>query len=301
MIGIASPGDEELVRSFGAEHFVARGDDAVVRVRALVPDGVDGLLDAANIGRPIFGAIRDGGGYASVRGYSGETERGIAVHVVRVSEYAENTAALQGLVDLAAAGRADAARRRDLPPEQAAACTRAARRPAACGGQARSSASREPCFSPRQLSRQRTPPQDDRAERSGEGRMPCRVSGMRPPASGALARDPNERLERDARTSRSCGQASPSSACHRTGASAPRLFALASTGVSTDPILARARQFLAALAPEQRETATFAVDDDSWRRWSNIHRFVMRHGLLLENCSDDGTRSRALDRPRRQR
>jgi NADPH:quinone reductase-like Zn-dependent oxidoreductase len=119
VIAIASASDEELVKGFGAEALVERGDDAVARVREFVPDGVDGLLDAANIGPALFPAIRDGGGYATIRGYSGETERGITLAAVRVSEYAENTAALQGLVDLAAAGKLTLRVAETFPPEQA--------------------------------------------------------------------------------------------------------------------------------------------------------------------------------------
>jgi NADPH:quinone reductase-like Zn-dependent oxidoreductase len=101
VIAVASPGDEALLKKLGAEAVVPRGDDAVQRIRELVPEGVDGLIDAAVIGGPVFGAIRDGGGYATVRGYDGETERGIVVHNVRVGEYAENQAALKALGDLA--------------------------------------------------------------------------------------------------------------------------------------------------------------------------------------------------------
>jgi hypothetical protein len=43
------------------------------------------------------------------------------------------------------------------------------------------------------------------------------------------------------------------------------------------------RALVASLGPEQRAPALFPVDaDDAWRRWSNIHPFLMRHGVCLE-------------------
>ena len=81
-----------------------RGEDAAQRIRRIVPEGVDGLIDAV-VGVPILPAIRDGGGLAAVRGFDGETERGIAIHLVRVSEYVENQTALNQLGQLAAKGK----------------------------------------------------------------------------------------------------------------------------------------------------------------------------------------------------
>jgi NADPH:quinone reductase-like Zn-dependent oxidoreductase len=49
VIGTASPGNHEYVRSFGAEP-TAYGEGLVERVRALAPDGVDRALDAAGGG-----------------------------------------------------------------------------------------------------------------------------------------------------------------------------------------------------------------------------------------------------------
>ena len=57
------------------------------------------------------------------------------------------------------------------------------------------------------------------------------------------------------------------------------LFPIAKTGVSTRPIQDAAEAFLAALGPEQRARARFAIESDAWRRWSNIHPFIMRHGV----------------------
>lgn len=50
------------------------------------------------------------------------------------------------------------------------------------------------------------------------------------------------------------------------------LFAIRSTGVSTQPVVDAAAQFLASLTREERTSTTFPVDDSEWRRWNNIHR-----------------------------
>jgi len=63
------------------------------------------------------------------------------------------------------------------------------------------------------------------------------------------------------------------------------LFAIRSTGVSTDPVRKAADAFLAALSPEQRSKSTFSVDDDEWRKWMNQH-FYVRQGVRLEDLND---------------
>ncbi|HET6318500.1 MAG TPA: DUF3500 domain-containing protein, partial [Chloroflexota bacterium] len=64
------------------------------------------------------------------------------------------------------------------------------------------------------------------------------------------------------------------------------LYPLARTGVSTEPIRRAALDFLRELDEEQRQRAMFAVDSDAWRRWWNIHPFLVRHGVLLEQLTD---------------
>jgi NADPH:quinone reductase len=122
VVAVASAEDELLLRSFGAYGVVPRGpaSTVVAAIRSIVPDGVDGLIDAAVIGREIFGSIRDGGGYASVRGYDGESERDIAIHRVQVSDYARNASALEGLARLVADGRLKLRVAETFPPERAA-------------------------------------------------------------------------------------------------------------------------------------------------------------------------------------
>jgi len=66
----------------------------------------------------------------------------------------------------------------------------------------------------------------------------------------------------------------------------PRLYPLKSTGVSTDPIRRAATEFLDVLDTSQQRQVRFEVTSDAWRRWWNIHPFLMRHGLLLEDLED---------------
>jgi len=69
------------------------------------------------------------------------------------------------------------------------------------------------------------------------------------------------------------------------GAVAPGLFSIAATGVSTRPLRDAAMAFLDALTAEQRARAMFPIDSPAWRQWSNIHPFVMRHGVSLDELT----------------
>lgn len=91
VIADARPADEELVRGFGADDIVARGTDVAEKIRALVPDGVDGFADGAVRDAEVLPAVKDGGAVVTVRGWSGPSERGIAVHPVMVFDSAQRT------------------------------------------------------------------------------------------------------------------------------------------------------------------------------------------------------------------
>jgi hypothetical protein len=67
----------------------------------------------------------------------------------------------------------------------------------------------------------------------------------------------------------------------------PGLFPLRSTGISTRPVVEAAKAFLDTLDSAQREQGTFDVDAIEWRKWFNISPYVFRHGLMLEDLSDD--------------
>ncbi|MFJ4073636.1 NADP-dependent oxidoreductase [Curtobacterium sp. NPDC089991] len=88
VIADAAPADEALVRSLGPAHIVPRGDGFAAAVRELVPDGVDALADAAVQRGVVVDAVRDGGVFLDVRGWSGDGSRGIRfVQVAVFSEY----------------------------------------------------------------------------------------------------------------------------------------------------------------------------------------------------------------------
>jgi NADPH:quinone reductase-like Zn-dependent oxidoreductase len=120
VIADASEADEPLVRALGADEVVRRGDDVAIRIRALVPDGVDGLADGSVQDERVVPAIADGGGLAVVRGWKGEPGRGITVHRVWVARYARDTAALDDLRQKAEQGIVSLRVARTYPAEEAA-------------------------------------------------------------------------------------------------------------------------------------------------------------------------------------
>ncbi len=107
VIADAAPSDEPLVRSLGADEVVMRGDEAFARgVREIVPDGVDGLIDAAVMNAVAVPAVRDGGRIATLRGYDGGDvkNRGISFFPVFVRTYATEHDKLDALRHLAEGG-----------------------------------------------------------------------------------------------------------------------------------------------------------------------------------------------------
>jgi NADPH:quinone reductase-like Zn-dependent oxidoreductase len=104
VIADASEADEQLVRDLGADVVVRRGDDVATRIRAVAPGGVDGLADGAVQNTLVLPGVRDGGGLAAIRPFEGETERGITIHQVWISEYATAGDKLDQLRQLAEDG-----------------------------------------------------------------------------------------------------------------------------------------------------------------------------------------------------
>jgi NADPH:quinone reductase-like Zn-dependent oxidoreductase len=120
VIADAAPKDEALVKKFGAAVVVPRGEQAISAIRGVVPGGVDGLIDAAVLDAAVLPAIRDGGRLATVRGFAGPTERDITIMPVRVAEYLQNQAALEGLARLVEQGALTLRVAETFPPERAA-------------------------------------------------------------------------------------------------------------------------------------------------------------------------------------
>lgn len=87
VIADASPADEALVKGLGADIVVPRGPDVAANIRGVAPDGVDGLADGSFQSEQAVGAVKDGGAFVSVRGWTGTGERGIAFHQTGVRNY----------------------------------------------------------------------------------------------------------------------------------------------------------------------------------------------------------------------
>jgi NADPH2:quinone reductase len=100
VVAVASERDRELVLGFGAELFVPREAELGAAVRALVPGGVDGVLDAATIGVRAHDALRGGGSFASVTGPATPPAlRGTRVHTVFVRADGRQLAELVALAE----------------------------------------------------------------------------------------------------------------------------------------------------------------------------------------------------------
>ncbi|MGV9861040.1 NADP-dependent oxidoreductase [Rhodococcus koreensis] len=104
VVADASEADEQLVKDLGADIVVRRGDDFAKNVRAEVPDGVDGLIDAAVLDDLALPAVKDGGHFSMVRGFADKAERGITYHPVFVPNVARDHEKLDGIRKLAEEG-----------------------------------------------------------------------------------------------------------------------------------------------------------------------------------------------------
>lgn len=117
----ANPEDEELVRGFGADVVVSRGEPFIDAVREVAPEGVDGLFDTALLNGSALAAIRDGGRMVTVRGWRPEpSERDIEVTPIQVRSVLERTDWLEDLHRLASEGRLQLRVVGEYPPEEAA-------------------------------------------------------------------------------------------------------------------------------------------------------------------------------------
>ena len=113
VIADARPADFDLVRSYGADVVVPRGDGFAAAVREAVPAGVDAFFDTALLLHQSFPAMRDGGTYVPVRGWNdspiggaagGEPGRGIVIKPVFVTQALDRTDWLEELRDLVEKG-----------------------------------------------------------------------------------------------------------------------------------------------------------------------------------------------------
>jgi hypothetical protein len=88
--------------------------------------------------------------------------------------------------------------------------------------------------------------------------------------------------------------AQPFTGIHTSDGIQPGLFPIRATGVPTDSIRRAASDFLATLAPSQLIRTVFAVDDEEWRRWSNVDNGIyVRQGVSLKEL-DPAQRKAAM-------
>lgn len=65
------------------------------------------------------------------------------------------------------------------------------------------------------------------------------------------------------------------------------LFPIKSTGVSTAPIQKAAEFFIGSLTQEQLKNTQFDIEDDEWRKWSNVDNGIYdRQGVSLKEMTD---------------
>jgi NADPH2:quinone reductase len=114
------PEDLELVKRLGADELVTRGPGFTDRVRALAPNGVDGLFDAALLNDSAVPAIANGGVLVTVRGCNGHVDRGVRVFPVLVARAITDATKLERLRDQAEAGVLTARVAKVFPASEAA-------------------------------------------------------------------------------------------------------------------------------------------------------------------------------------
>jgi NADPH:quinone reductase len=120
VIAISQQDDEDLVRGFGADEFVPRGENFAAAVRDLTGGGVDAVVDGALIGGAVLPAIRDGGRVICLRGFVGEPDRGISTELISVRAYGTESEKLRSLARLVEDGALTLRVAKTFPPDRAA-------------------------------------------------------------------------------------------------------------------------------------------------------------------------------------
>ncbi|MFI0815979.1 zinc-binding alcohol dehydrogenase family protein [Streptomyces sp. NPDC021098] len=119
VVADASDPDEVLVKELGADVVLRRGAEYPDRVRAALPDGVDGLVDGASLGSLTARAVRDGGRVVTLRGFDGPGERNVVFEPIVVFRYAREHARLDRLRQQVEEGRITLRVAKILPAGQA--------------------------------------------------------------------------------------------------------------------------------------------------------------------------------------
>ena len=76
----------------------------------------------------------------------------------------------------------------------------------------------------------------------------------------------------------------------------PGLFPIKASGVTTRPVREAAERFLLALTDEQRAKTTYAVDDEEWLKWNNVHRYTRQGVNFREMNAEQKERAYGLMR-----
>jgi NADPH2:quinone reductase len=120
VIAISQQDDEDLMRRFGADEFVPRGENFAAAVRKMTGGGVDALVDAAVIGVGALPAVRDGGCIICLRGFVGEPDRGISTELISVRAYGTESEKLRSLARVVEDGALSLRVAETFPPDRAA-------------------------------------------------------------------------------------------------------------------------------------------------------------------------------------
>jgi hypothetical protein len=98
--------------------------------------------------------------------------------------------------------------------------------------------------------------------------------------------DRRERFRTMSKDAETRGLAEPFKGITTDGKVVPGLFAIRSTGVSTEPVRQAADAFITSLTQEQRAKTMFPLDDDEWRKWMNQH-FYIRQGVSFKDMNEN--------------
>lgn len=120
VVADAADKDRELVAGLGPDHIVERGDDFADKVKAIFPDGVDGLLDGAVLNEKALAAVKPGGGFATVRNWEGVADSDVTIHKIWVFSFYDNEGRLDTLRQAVEDGVVTLRVAETLPAEEAA-------------------------------------------------------------------------------------------------------------------------------------------------------------------------------------
>lgn len=99
VVADGQPCDVSMLQSLGAAAVVPRGEGFEAAVRALVPHGVDGLVDCAVLGGAAAALVRAGGMMVSLRRTQVVSDPRIRYATISVLEQATNSEALRWLAE----------------------------------------------------------------------------------------------------------------------------------------------------------------------------------------------------------